>query len=491
MKRIRLQHGRWRYDPSDPLGPQGGFGAVFRGESEDGEVVAVKRLKLTANEAAHRELTVADELSSHSLDNVLPVLDSGQDAESGRYFIVMPKADYSLEEYIKEQGTLCETDAVRTVLAIASGLGEVPALVHRDLKPGNVLWHAGRWKIADFGIAKFVEESTSLNTVRGFLSPPYAAPEQWRLERARSATDVYALGCIGHALLTGTPPFSGPSIQEYCRQHLNEDPPRLDVTPQLRSLLTMMLRKVADARPSRDRVCLILESILSKAAKKDSAGVSSLAEAGAVVAECESKKEAESQRQAKKRDQRIRLADAAMETLGDQINTLFDRIEDVAPAAKRFPRGKMTLGQAEIKVTAMSVNPIMGDAFPDSGWDVVAGATIEVTQSDPPYVWSSSLWYAKPPEDDEYRWREASYFTNPMLRRTPRFAPHSLDTLSAADAAHGKGIAVHQVAWGPSPIDDEDAEDFFDRWMVLFAEAVDGRLGQPRYLPLSSWPKRR
>jgi len=487
VKEIRLQHRRWRYDPSDLLGPEGGFGAVFRGESDDGEVVAVKRLKLTADEAAHRELKVADELSGDSFDNVLPVFDSGQDTESGRYFIVMPKAAYSLKEYIGERGALSETDAVRTLLAITSGLEEVSELVHRDLKPGNVLWHSGRWRIADFGIARFVEESTSLNTLKGFLSPPYAAPEQWRLERAHSATDIYALGCIGHALLTGSPPFSGPSVQEYRRQHLNDDPPRLDVTPQLRSLLTMMLRKVPDARPSRDRVCLVLESILSDAGRRGSAGANSLAEAGAVVAERESKNEAESQRRARKRDQRIRLAGVAMEILGNQVNALFDRIEDVAPAARRFPRGKMTLGQAEIKVAEMSVNPIMEDAFPESGWDVVAGATIEVTQSDPPYVWSCSLWYARRPEDDDYRWREASYFANPMSGRTPRFVPYSLDTLAAADAAHGKGNAVHQVAWGPSPIDDEHAEDFFDRWMSLFAKAVDGGLEHPRYLPLSSW----
>jgi len=74
-----------------------------------------------------------------------------------------------------------------------------------DLKPDNILYHDGKWKIADFGIARFVEEATASNTLKEFLSPWYAAPEQWRLERATHGTDVYALGCIAFCLLTGKP----------------------------------------------------------------------------------------------------------------------------------------------------------------------------------------------------------------------------------------------------------------------------------------------
>ncbi|MDM3788590.1 protein kinase, partial [Proteus mirabilis] len=78
---------------------------------------------------------------------------------------------------------------------------EVGDIVHRDLKPGNILRHEERWKIADFGIAKFVEDSTSLETLREALTPSYAAPEQWLGQRPTSATDIYALGCIIHALV--------------------------------------------------------------------------------------------------------------------------------------------------------------------------------------------------------------------------------------------------------------------------------------------------
>lgn len=85
-----------------------------------------------------------------------------------------------------------------------------------------MLLHDGKWKIADFGIARFVEDATSAHTVREFLSPQYAAPEQWIGERATQATDVYALCCVAYTLLTGEPPFPGP---DYQRQHTSESPP--------------------------------------------------------------------------------------------------------------------------------------------------------------------------------------------------------------------------------------------------------------------------
>lgn len=60
MEIVRLRKGKWRYDPNDQLGPEGGFGAVFRGASDDGSPVAVKRLKVNADDVGHRELAIRD-----------------------------------------------------------------------------------------------------------------------------------------------------------------------------------------------------------------------------------------------------------------------------------------------------------------------------------------------------------------------------------------------------------------------------------------------
>ena len=217
---IRLPRGEWFFDDGRQLGPAGGFGAVYEGHDASGRALAVKRLHLSAAGAAHRELTIGDELVARRLDHVLPVLDAGQDPDTGSYFLIMPRADQSLEQYLRAQaGPVSVAEAVQILRQIVSGIAEVPDIVHRDLKPGNVLSHENRWKIADFGIARFVEDSTSLNTLKDCLSPPFAAPEQWRAERSTGATDVYAVGCIAHVLLAGRPPFAGPSMTDYARQH--------------------------------------------------------------------------------------------------------------------------------------------------------------------------------------------------------------------------------------------------------------------------------
>ena len=262
MIRIRLLRNEWEYDPLSPLGRPGGFGAVFSGRNAEHEQVAIKRLHLDANQAAHRELRIADELIQRPLTHVVLILDYGKDAESDSYFIVMSRAEKSLQDEVNRVGVFIDLESVYILQEIAAGMSEVSDIVHRDLKPGNVLYHEGRWKLADFGIARFVEESTSLQTLKDCLSPDYAAPEQWLYEHATSATDVYALGCIAYALLTGAPPFRGPTTEDYRQQHLQANPPPLDQTdPRLRSLITIMLRKQPAGRPSLSRVINVLNSI--------------------------------------------------------------------------------------------------------------------------------------------------------------------------------------------------------------------------------------
>jgi hypothetical protein len=75
---IRLPRGEWFFDDDRQLAPAGGFGAVYEGHDAAGRALAVKRLHLSAAGAAHRELTIADELSARALEHVLPILDAGQ-----------------------------------------------------------------------------------------------------------------------------------------------------------------------------------------------------------------------------------------------------------------------------------------------------------------------------------------------------------------------------------------------------------------------------
>ena len=96
---IRLPGGEWEYDDSKALGQAGGFGEVFLGTGECGNV-AIKRLKISADQAAHRELKIGQNLMEKTFAHVVPVLDAGQDSESDRYFLVMPVCEFSLPEVV-------------------------------------------------------------------------------------------------------------------------------------------------------------------------------------------------------------------------------------------------------------------------------------------------------------------------------------------------------------------------------------------------------
>ena len=258
MQKIKLNNDKWDIDTKSPLGKPGGFGAVFRGMGDDGHV-AINRLNITATQACYREMSIGEHLLNRKLSHVVPIYDLGQDAETDRYYIVMPVCDRSLQDAIDEDGPFTVNSAVSILEEILSGLDAVDGIVHRDIKPANILFHEGEWKIADFGIAKFVEDSTSLETLRNSLTPTYAAPEQWREERPTAATDVYALGCIAHTLTTGHPPFSG-EISDLKEQHLKVTPQPIEEFPaRARALISQMLRKAPEARPSRTRCVHVLK----------------------------------------------------------------------------------------------------------------------------------------------------------------------------------------------------------------------------------------
>jgi serine/threonine-protein kinase len=428
----------------------------------------------------------------------MPVLDAGHDEESGSYFIVMPQAEKSLQQEIERTGVFTDKEATSILHAIAMGLAEVQKIVHRDLKPGNVLYHEELWKVADFGIARFVEDSTSLQTLKGCLSPPYAAPEQWRMERASSATDIYALGCIAYALLTGSPPFNGPSVQDYREQHLHAEPPPLaESRPRLRTLVTMMLQKTPQSRPSLERVIRILEDIGTADTSQWGAGLQALSQAGVSAAEAAIREEAIQQEREAKQQARENLAQEAIQILHNTIKGLFARILEVAPTAKRTGswnrRLRVELDRASLEVKVLNGGrAIPESAFHQSGWDVIAGATICVNQgeSTPIYRWGANLWYTDLGQGNEYRWWEVPYFAvGPRLSQYyENYKPFALDVavdFRDADLAASHVMNSISIAAKPTPIDSEYFDDFCDRWADLLAEAYRGELRNPSSLPLS------
>jgi len=141
MTIIRLPHGQFEYDETQPLGKPGGFGQVFAGRSATDQNLAVKKLHLSAAEAAHRELKIADELSGRVFMHVIQFLDSEEDASSGDYFIVMPQASGSLQDVIDVKSPLGSSEtAQRTIKLTRDAL--VQEAFERLRGIANNLWHA-------------------------------------------------------------------------------------------------------------------------------------------------------------------------------------------------------------------------------------------------------------------------------------------------------------------------------------------------------------
>lgn len=195
MDVIKLAH-EWKV--KEPPA-RGGFASVFLAEAEDGSDAVVKLIP--KEPGAERELLFGD--IPEGVPNVLPILDKGEWGDN--LVLVMPKAERSLRQHLEAEGQLVADEAVAVLLDVAIALeGLDGKVVHRDLKPENVLLYGGHWALADFGIARYAEASTALDTRKHAMTPPYAAPEQWRSEHATSATDVYAFGVMAFELVEGS-----------------------------------------------------------------------------------------------------------------------------------------------------------------------------------------------------------------------------------------------------------------------------------------------
>lgn len=480
--RTRLPRGEWFYDPAHPLGPPGGFGEVFAGQDAKGNQVAVKRLHLAVGEAAHRELKIADELAGKSFHHVLEILDSGEDSEGGGYFVVMPRAERSLSDEIQTRGALPVEEATDILRQVAEGLKEVDNIVHRDLKPGNVLRHDGKWKIADFGIARFVEDATSANTVRDFLSAPFAAPEQWRGEHATHATDVYALACMAHVLMRGEPPFPGPTRADFQRQHIHEDAPSLTgVDPRTRAIFAAGLRKPQGGRPPVDRVITVLRDVCSNP-KPNVLAISNLHAANAAEAERVSAAGAKAERERRDAAERYALVGSG-ESIFRQIIKGFERVirENASEARVQASQNQLTItmGQATLSLElqgAVPPNIVLGSGM----WTVAAIGLIRAHQAKPEWDHGATLWYMRPRQSTEFRWYEISYQKH-ALSRGPMVGPFPIqdlgnDIYGHASMAAGPGMHVIVVEFGPTPIDDENEDSFFQRWLERLVKSYNGRL---------------
>ncbi|MBT8398455.1 MAG: protein kinase, partial [Gemmatimonadetes bacterium] len=166
--------------------------------------------------------------------HILPVHDSG---ESGGYlFYVMPFVEgESLRARLTKETQLPVDDAVRITREVAGALAYAheEGIVHRDVKPANIMLEAGQAVLADFGVAQAVAEAADERLTRTGASlgtPAYMSPEQAGGHGALDGrSDIYSLGCVLFEMLAGEPPFTGPTPSSVLARHVHERPPSLQV----------------------------------------------------------------------------------------------------------------------------------------------------------------------------------------------------------------------------------------------------------------------
>jgi serine/threonine protein kinase len=258
----------------------GGMGQVYRARDRVLErTVAVKVLSAASTEDLElvarfgREARAAAALNH---PNIVAVFDSGADGDL--HYLVMEYVEgQSLAELLRRVGML-EPGRVADVgrqVCQALAAAHAAGLVHRDITPGNVLVDpAGLVKVADFGIAKLAA-ATTMTGDKVLGTAAYLAPEQAQGRPVDGRSDLYSLGCVLYALLTGAPPFAGDSPVAMAARHVTEQPTPLShhnprVSPALEAVvLTALAKEPADRYQSAAAMAQDLERIVTDAGAGD------------------------------------------------------------------------------------------------------------------------------------------------------------------------------------------------------------------------------
>ena len=168
-----------------------------------------------------------------------------------------------LSAVIRDQGAL-SPEIVRSVLAqaaLALGVAHEAGVVHRDVKPANILVREdGLVKLTDFGIARAIDTIGHTRVGEMLGTPNYISPEQAVGQTATGASDLYALGVVAHEMLTGQRPFDRGTPIATAMCHVNEPPPPLgdDVPQDLRDVVASLLEKDPEARPENALAVAVL-----------------------------------------------------------------------------------------------------------------------------------------------------------------------------------------------------------------------------------------
>lgn len=249
----------------------GGNGTVYRAfDTVLERMVAVKLVKKElvsdhqAMESFYREARACARLNHTNIIHIYTF-----DEFEGQAYLVMELADHgSLDGRIEKQGRVDELHVLDIGIKIASALDLAlkHGLLHRDIKPGNILFDADNEpKLVDFGLARSVEAEAETGAVTEG-TPYYVAPEKIKREKETFLSDMYSLGCTLYHALTGHVPFEAPTVEELVAAHVHTQmtPPNLvlpEITqPTSDALVKVMAKNPADRFLSYDEFIMALHA---------------------------------------------------------------------------------------------------------------------------------------------------------------------------------------------------------------------------------------
>jgi serine/threonine-protein kinase len=244
-----------RYEVGPLLGA-GGMAEVYEGH--DRLLARRVAIKILLAQYAHdpaflaRFRREAQAAASLSHPNIVGVFDTGSEGDT--WFIVMEYIDgRTLKDIIRAEGALYWTRAAEVAADVAGALAVAHArgIVHRDVKPGNVmLTTEGKVKVMDFGIARATAVPSITQTSAVVGTAQYIAPEQAQGLEVDARSDVYSLGCCLYEMVTGQVPFTGPTPVAIAYRHVREDPtPPRALNPDVPVPLERVCLKAMAKRP--------------------------------------------------------------------------------------------------------------------------------------------------------------------------------------------------------------------------------------------------
>jgi len=219
--------------------------------------VAIKVLQpaLAATVATERFLREIDVTASLQHPNILTLIDSGE-AEGLPYYVMPFVEGQSLKDRLQREGPLPVDEAVKIASEAADALAHAHAngVIHRDIKPGNVLVSAGHAVVADFGIASALDDAAVgrlTDTGLSLGSPAYMSPEQATGERSLDTrTDIYCLGCVLYEMLVGKPAFEGPVASLVTQKIMGEFRPVRALRPEVPPAIDQAVAKAMATAPA-------------------------------------------------------------------------------------------------------------------------------------------------------------------------------------------------------------------------------------------------